>query len=378
MRNIIDYIEEHKNDDFEALKFNEIDAAILCQLSYMNLEILAPKLEDNRDGISIKEFNKEEYIPSLTKGVFAPNDNILLLLALCESKRYEDLIVNYISYNTCFDSKEQFFAVTFIINDMNYITYRGTDMTLVGWREDFDMAYMKEVPAQKEALNYLCRVYNLKNKNISVLGHSKGGNLAVYASMYAKEEIKNNIINIYDFDGPGFNEHVYDLAEYKYIEDKVLRRIADKTVIGLLMYHTDKYELVKTSGVSILRHLLFNWHIDKRGKFVRAAKLDFNSQVIASTVINYLAVTEEDERRDFVNKLFYLLEENPKLTIFDVKDNLTGYTKSISRRYREMNKSEKALFKSYIMRVRNAYIEGVRESIKSKVNNMKNKNKGEL
>ena len=371
MRNIFDYLEEHGNDDFNILPFNEVDAAILCQLSYMNLELLVPRLEDNKENFSVLDLNHEELLDPLTDGVFAPNDNKRMLLDICKSKRYETLMINYLDFNTCFEAKEQFYAVTFIIDDIVYVTYRGTDMTLVGWREDFDMAYMKEVPAQKKALIYLNRIANLTNLSLVIQGHSKGGNLAVYSSMYCSKEIKNRILHVYDFDGPGFNEHVYDLPEYKEIEDKVLRRIADKTVIGLLMYHTEKYELVKTSGVSILRHLLFNWHVNKGGTFRRTKKLDFNSQVIASTVISYLAVTEADERKDFVNKLFYLLEENPKLTLFDVKNNIKGYTKSISKRYREMSKDEKLLFKNYIIKLRKAYIEGRKEGLNQRISKNK-------
>lgn len=371
MRNMVDYFLEHGNDDFKKLPFNEVDAAILCQLSYLNLEILVPKLEDNKAHFSFLDFNHEELLDPLTDGVFAPNDNKNLLIAIFESKRFEKLMVNYIEFNTCFEAKEQFYAVTFFIDDIAYVTYRGTDMTLVGWREDFDMAYMKEVPAQKKALEYLNKISNITNLKLGIQGHSKGGNLAVYSSMYTAKEVKDRIINIYDFDGPGFNEHVYDLYEYKEIEDRVLRRIADKTIIGLLMYHTDKYELVKTSGVSILRHLLFNWHVNMGGTFRRATKLDFNSQVIASTVISYLAVTEAEERRDFVNKLFFLLEENPKLTLFDIKNNVKSYSKSISKRYREMSQEEKGLFKKYIIKLRNAYIEGIKVGLKQKLSNKK-------
>ena len=313
MRNLFDYLEEHGKDDFNKLEFNEIDAAILCQLSYLNLEILIPQINDKKEDYVFNDLNKEELFIPLTDKVFAPKDNIKLLQYIFKSDRYKDLKANYLEFNTCFEAKEQFYALTFFINDIAYVTYRGTDMTLVGWREDFDMAYMKEVPAQKKALQYLDKISKITNLKIGIQGHSKGGNLAVYSAMHSSKDIKDRIIQIYDFDGPGFNDHVYDFVEYKEIESKVLRRIADKTVVGLLMYHTDKYELVKTSGVSILRHLLFNWHVNKGGTFRRAPKLDFNSQVISSTVISYLAVTEAEERHDFVNKLFYLLEENPKL-----------------------------------------------------------------
>jgi hypothetical protein len=94
-------------------------------------------------------------------------------------------------------------------------------------------------------------------------------------------------------------------------------------------------------------------------------------------VISYLAVTEADERKDFVNKLFYLLEENPKLTLFDVKNNIKGYTKSISKRYREMSKDEKLLFKNYIIKLRKAYIEGIKEGLKQRISkNKKDEIKG--
>jgi hypothetical protein len=365
---MFDYFQEHGNDDFKTLPFNEIDAAILCQLSYLNLEILVPRLGDNKEDFSILDFNHEELLDPLTDRVFAPHDNKRMLNDIFNSKRFQDLKINYLDFNTCLEAKEQFYAVTFIIDNIAYVTYRGTDMTLVGWREDFDMAYMKEVPAQRKALKYLNKVSKISELPLGIQGHSKGGNLAVYSAMYVSKEVQDRIIHIYDFDGPGFNEHVYDLDEYKEIESRVLRRIADKTVIGLLMYHTDKYELVKTSGVSILRHLLFNWHVNKGGTFRRAAKLDFNSQVIASTVINYLAVTEADERRDFVNKLFYLLEENPKLTLFDIKNNLKGYTKSISKRYKEMTSEDKKLFKNYVDKLIKAYVEGIKEGIKQKLN----------
>ena len=196
---------------------------------------------------------------------------------------------------------EQFCAITFEFNNFVYISFRGTDATLLGWYEDFNMLLMDEVPAQNSASKYLKEVASKTKKKIIIGGHSKGGNLAVYASLYCEEKIRNRITKIYDFDGPGFNKYIFDMPDYLAIEDRIIKITCEEALIGVLMFHSEKMLFVKAKGISIFQHDLFNWKITKNGEFkyvkesVAEATGKYGDYLKYNTKIKFVAKNSESE-----------------------------------------------------------------------------------
>jgi hypothetical protein len=363
MRSILDYVVDYQST-FDKAPFNEVDACVLCQAAYMEYEGFVPGLYDNKSGVQFKVLNNETKLDIITHGIFDPERQKKLIRLLRKSDRFSQLEINNFKKIYSVSNNHQFCAMTFKFGNTVVVTFRGTDMTITGWHEDFEMLYCDEVPAQRSAIDYL-NIIAEKNKGpIIVCGHSKGGNLAIYSSMKASKDIKDRIIHVYDFDGPGFKDDIYGSEEYLSIKKKVLRRICDKTIIGMLMYYSDDYEVVKTSSFGILRHVLFNWHINHNGTLRRAPKLDMYSVIISNTVTSYLEITNLDERRDLVDLLFFLLKENPDLNVLDLRFHFPEFVKSMKRQYDILGDDKQVRFKKHYLRLRRAMLIGIKKGLK--------------
>ena len=153
--------------------------------------------------------------------------------------------------------------MTFKVNKkFIYVSYEGTDHLLSGWKEDFELAYKFPIESQKYAIEYLNKTIGFFDKNIVIGGHSKGGNLALVASMYAKKSIKKKIIKIYSNDGPGLRKKEIESKEYKSIEEKYIHIIPNYSVVGLLLRHTSNYKVIKSTRKDLMAHSIMTWQIN--------------------------------------------------------------------------------------------------------------------
>lgn len=229
MANIFDYI-QWRDLSIEKVEFNEIDNLILARLSYFPLDGVV----NGEEEISITEAY-EKYEKLENKGRILQQEDTTLFPILAKSTRFGKMkLTNYINK---IDPKQekQFSAVTILMPDNTiYVAYRGTDNTIVGWKEDFNMSFSELVPAQTDAANYLNNIaYKYKN-NIRVGGHSKGGNLAVYAAAFCDTEIQDRIINVYNNDGPGFCDKIINSKQYQNIIKKVHTYIPQSSITGVI------------------------------------------------------------------------------------------------------------------------------------------------
>lgn len=254
--NIIDYIKKHKNEDFNTFKFTEVDSLILSLLPYINYTDIVNPFKKKK--ITLKEVveklnnNQVKY-----RGIFVSNTYKMLNL-MAETKRYGDaLLYNYMNV---VNEEMQFGALTIKLNDKSkFVAFAGTDSSIIGWEEDFKMAYLYPGASQKYATVYLNKAIGLLDKVIRVGGHSKGGNLAISSVMNAKFYIRKKIKFIYNFDGPGFLKDQVESVEYKKISDKIKMYVPTESIIGMILYHQSEYTVVKAKGFNILQHDAFNW-----------------------------------------------------------------------------------------------------------------------
>lgn len=355
MGNLVDYVKRYGNVSFKEKEFHDVDALLLSELVYLNLDDYIPSIEANKNSVSLIKLLSEYNINKMCKRILDEFWCRILLKELRKTTRYKGLKMNYFQNIFLTDEIEQFCAVTFEFENFIYISFRGTDTTLIGWYEDFNMLLMDEIPAQNRASKYLKEVASKTKKRIVVGGHSKGGNLAVYASLYCDEAIKKRIVKIYDFDGPGFNKYIFDMPEYLEIENKIVKMTCEEALIGVLLYHSEKMLFVKSRGISIFQHDLFNWQINKDGEFRFVKQANLQSIVFKRTVADFIKSTSEEDRQRTIDLIFSIIMEKPESTLFDVVFRPFSYARGITKRYKKLPKDDKKLLKTSLNRYIKTY-----------------------
>lgn len=244
MANIFDYINWRGDLSLRDSKFNEIDNLILARFSYFPFDNILKEGEE----ITIAEAGKRFKKLDVQKERILQKEDIDLFPKMAESKRFSEMkIANYINKISP-EEEKQFSAITiYMPDDTIYISFRGTDNTLIGWKEDFNMSFREKVPSQLDAVEYVNRVASKYTNKIRIGGHSKGGNLAVYAASFCSKEIKDRIINIYNNDGPGFHETITINPNYIETVPKVHTLIPQTSIIGRLLYHEESYTVVQST-----------------------------------------------------------------------------------------------------------------------------------
>jgi len=306
MSNIIDYLEWRGDIPFSVSPLNEIDAAIFCQISYWNMDgIVSDKLNET---ITIKELCNSNVLDELPSYCTEGDREMKELIKDCE--RFSNIKLSKYVNHIDIEKQVQFSAVTFTLdNNITYVVYRGTDNTLVGWKECMDLAYSMEVEGQKEAIEYLNEVANETDGDIFVAGHSKGGNLAVYATSFSSLEADSRIKAIYDFDGPGFNSEVIQKEDFKKIEDRVCTFVPQDSVVGMLLTHNEPYQVISsTASNGFSQHYLFSWEV-KRNKYIYRDKLTFGGASTNDAIKDWIDGMTFEEKRNFVEVLYDLVDK---------------------------------------------------------------------
>ncbi len=312
MANIFDYL-DWRDLELTVLEFNEVDNLILSRLSYFPLDGIL----NNNEEITIKEsYNKYKKLKK--KGRILQEEDKDLFPRLAESKRFGNMkLTNFINKIDVKEEK-QFSAVSIIMPDNTiYVSFRGTDNTIVGWKEDFNMSFSDLVPAQEDSVEYLENIAKKYKNLIRVGGHSKGGNLAVYASSFCNLSVQKRIINVYNNDGPGFGDKVVNSEEYKKIISRVNTYIPQESIIGRLLNHKEKTTILKSTQTGIMQHDLYTWQV-LGDKFVKDELTD-SSEFIDKTITNWLNEVSKEQREEFFKILFEILNATQAETLSDIK-----------------------------------------------------------
>lgn len=337
--NLLSYVDKYGNFSFDEVEFNEIDNAIFASLSYIGLHGIVSS--DNNKKVTISEAGELYFKinPYKVKYVLAVRQAIKLLRYIKDTKRYGGLYL----YNYVYEVSEeqQFSAVTIEINPkLLYVSFEGTDHLVSGWKEDFMMTYMFPVPSQKKAIDYVNKNFLLTNKKIILGGHSKGGNLALVAGMYANIFIRNKIIKIYNNDGPGLLKEYFESREYAKVKNKLIFIIPNYSFVGILLYHSSDYIVVRSVKKGANAHDLHTWVVNDKS-FMRA-ELDKYNKVLESEIINWLKKYTREERKRFVFSMFDILKRAKIDSFLDITNDkklildLVNESKELSEIDREM------------------------------------------
>ncbi len=338
MANVCDYIKWRGDLDLEKSDFNEIDNLILSRFSYFPFDNI---IEEN-EVVTIKElserFNKQDInkLPILWK------DDVDLFPLMGQSKRFGKMLATKYINKIDVEQEKQFSAITVLMpDDTIFVSYRGTDNTIVGWKEDFNMSFKSHIASQisaKEYLEIIAKEY--PDKKIRIGGHSKGGNIAVYAATFVSNEIKDRIINVYNNDGPGFCEDVIETPEYQETIKKVHTYIPQSSIIGRLMNHKEKYTVVESVQKGIMQHDLYSWQVLGK-EFVTLKELTDGSEFVDKTIKGWLENVEPAKREQVIDVVFDILNATDAQTMKDLKANWFSSGRVIMTSYKNIDNETK-------------------------------------
>lgn len=304
MADLFDYLLWRGDLDLDAVPLNPVDTLILSELSYIDFAGLVP--EDFLHPVPLK-VAAEAFLalPDRDRRVRVKRDADLIAECARTARFGQLRLVFYRSELT--SGQSQFAAVTWLLPEGGaIITYRGTDLTLTGWKEDFHMSFQPQVPAQEKALRYLEAFARVHSGPICLAGHSKGGNLAVYAAARCQPELQERICFAHNHDGPGFHSAMLRDPGYRCILPKLRTFLPQSSVVGMLLEHEEPYTVVRSRQLSLLQHEPFSWEV-LGGDFVRMEEIDENSRFLDKTIKTWLADTTMEERSKFVDAVFELL-----------------------------------------------------------------------
>ena len=305
MADLFDYLIWRGDLPMEAVPPNPVDTLIMSELSYIGFEGLVPG--DFLHPVPLKVAAEAFLMLPDREDRDRVKRDADLLAAAAQTVRFGQLRLAFYRSELLPEKQSQFAAVTWLLPDKSaVITYRGTDLTLTGWKEDFNMSFQPQVPAQEKALWYLEAFARVHSGPIRLAGHSKGGNLAVYAAAKTVPELQDRILSVHNHDGPGFHSDMLLSPGYRAILPKTRTFIPQSSVVGMLLEHEEPYTVVRSRQLSLLQHEPYSWEV-LGGDFVRMEEIDENSRFLDRTLKTWLASTTPEERNAFVDALFELL-----------------------------------------------------------------------
>lgn len=330
--NIVSYA-ERVFDTFDERPFSSVDSLILAWFSYFHLNGAFEGAAAG-EALALTRLYRSELFDEMFRDFWDAPSTLRLFAAVTASRRFRDM--RALHYVESFDSAEekQFAAVSFQLTDsLAYVAFRGTDSSLIGWKEDFSMAFKSPVPAQESAARYLSDTAKHLRGALLVGGHSKGGNLAVYAAAECDRAVQDRIVRVYSHDGPGFLESVLQSDAFRRIADRIEKTLPQSSVVGMLLEHQEHYSIIRSNRVSFLQHDPFSWQVEG-GSFVPFSHLTSDALYLDHTISAWLAQLSEADRERFVDALFDILSANDISTVDEWK---AGWPKNVPAAVRALS-----------------------------------------
>ncbi len=376
MAGMFDYLDWRGDLTFDEAEFNEVDSMILAWLSYAALDGIVPAECSETDTITIEkaseQFSKTHDAEKFLKEhVSFTKTSVLMLQKLAASKRFRNLkltgFVNQIDYK----KESQFCAMTVLLQKNRYaVVFRGTDESLIGWKEDFNMSFLPIIPAQNTALAYLEGVADRIRGKVYVCGHSKGGNLAVYAGVRASYRTRRKILEIYNHDGPGF----YDLNSlgdaFEEMLPKIHSFVPETAVVGMLLEPVGEHNVVKSSNKGLLQHDAMSWEV-LGPNFVTVNSVSDTSRMVNDILKNWLRETSNEERAVFVDTLYKILDASQAKNLDDLNAEKGRIANVVLKEIGGLSKETKNMLGKTI----SALFKEGNQVIKNNINNNKAKKK---
>ncbi|WP_449458861.1 DUF2974 domain-containing protein [Streptococcus suis] len=306
MSNLLNYIEDTQYDSFYDQPLNKLDILALTELSYLPFDRLVPT-SFTETGIRLDHLAEQfevTYQNDFPPFSMVTKNRLALLGLLAKSIRFKSIKAFGFVDDYQLEQEQQFSAISYRLDRQTILTaFRGTDDTIIGWKEDFHMTYMDEIPAQRSASGYLEKLMASQNGNFYIAGHSKGGNLALYAACQQALELQERIRAIYSFDAPGLHKNHLDAPGYRNIQDRIHPIIPQNSIVGMMLETPKNAQIVQSNTLGILQHISFSWEVDG-SDFKPAPALTSDSLQTDQALKTWTASLTDDELRDFFDLFF--------------------------------------------------------------------------
>lgn len=330
MTDLFDYMTWRGDLTLERAPFNEIDGMILARFAYTPFEYFAEPLPERF--VSIRELAG----PALADEALRAQERWRLrdgelLPALADTRRFGDLELGFFSCKLDEVIQTQFAAITVRLSeDLTAVVFRGTDNTVVGWKEDLDMSYRCPVPGQKMAAEYVRRIAEKVDGRLILCGHSKGGNLAVYAGAFCGEDVQGRVEAVYNYDGPGFYGDVLETEGYRAIQDRIHTFVPQFSVVGMLLGHPEGHTVVHSAGSGLGQHDVYSWEV-LGPAFVCLETVTGGSQFLAGTIREWTEDMTPEQFEQFVQVIYTVLTDTSFRTMHEMKENWFDTARSFVR-----------------------------------------------
>ncbi|MDR2923810.1 MAG: DUF2974 domain-containing protein [Treponema sp.] len=365
MANLFDYISWRGDLEFDRLPFNPVDNIVFSQLSYLPMDGIVPGLHERGSSavissavisgavsVTIGELAAKYAVmqrdnPSGLSNDITVNDAISVINAIGSAPRYKDCKLFGYTNNIDIDQEKQFAAFCAIIGKKHFskkmlVVYRGTDMTLVGWKESFNMSFITSIPSQKEAVSYLEKAAGRFRYPLIIAGHSKGGNLAIYASAFCSKLTRKRIAAIYSNDAPGFHKEVIQSGGYRAICSRIQSFIPQSSLVGMLFEHGEIPMVIKSSASGPMQHNLCSWEVTYNN-MVNAGELTPQSRFIDNIICEWINQIDEGQRQQFIQAIYSILVSCNAASVADLTDDWKNTAGGIINALINMDKPTKKL-----------------------------------
>ena len=340
MKNLFDYLYWRGDLSLRFVQFQELDGAILARLAYLPLERLFPQGLERP--LPLAEAGAQLLaLPGLAEQMTQPED-LHLLRVLLTGERFRHAELVGFSSLTDEESQTQFSALALRLRpDEVTVAFRGTDNTLVGWKEDFNMGFVCPVPGQTLAVQYLERLAVRYSGALRLCGHSKGGNLAVYAAAFCAPAVQERILGVYNYDGPGFDETVLFREGYRAVCARAHTFVPQSSVIGMLLGHEEAYTIVHSERVGLMQHDIYSWEVERDG-FHHLETVTNSSRFIDYTIKAWIAGMDAQQRERFVDAIYGIMKETKAETLRDLNENRINSARHVLRSLRSLDEQTRS------------------------------------
>ena len=330
MADLFDYLRWRGDLTFSQVPVGPVDALIFSALSYLTF---GGSITERPDiPISLRDASEEFFQDAAAEQHCRVKTDLSLLMAAAESKRFGSTLL--LQYRDILIPEEdtQFAAITFLLdNNSAFLAFRGTDYSLTGWKEDFNMTFRESIPAQLLAAQYCSDISLRYPMPLYLGGHSKGGNLAVYSAVKSDALIRSRIQAVYNHDGPGFTDFVMEDPAYLEMVPRISTIIPQSSVIGMLLEHREPYTVVKSKQMGLLQHDFYSWLLEGP-EFVPMEEVTDQSKFLDLTIKEWLNGMTIEERNEIVDTVFDLLSIGNVSSVFDLihPKNVRTYLKTLT------------------------------------------------
>ena len=367
MGNIMDYISWRGDLSFEQSQFNEVDNLILACFSYVNLDGISAVTKQK--GIGLKKLTKEFMKLHTMKELEADKSFIRLapfmMMEMAKSVRFGKCVVrNYVN-DIVTEAEQQFAAMEIVLEDgTSYVSFRGTDDTIIGWKEDFNLS-TGVVPAQKRAIEYLQKISEHTDGMLRVGGHSKGGNLAIYGSVMCKSA-HEKILEIYSNDGPGFSREFQELPETKEMMPKIIRIIPEYSIIGTLLEHEKEPVIVASSSKGLLQHDGFSWEVQGPA-LVRRDRLNKTALRFIEILHKWIDGMDTEQKRLLIEDLFATLQASGYENLSEVQSRGLKSLAAMVKRVEKFAPESRGMMQELLTAICGGWLEQLQADTKDKL-----------